>query len=251
LDKTGQFKINTRDLDRWLKLDIPKDIAGLTVFGLGSGKDDAVVVVNGKVDRAGIQALLAKHEDVKSITHGAHTIWSTGDDEYGVFVTDTLMVLSESREGIQKALDTVDGKVKDFSKSALSAALKDVPSGAFLSGVMPDLAGLSRLNSQSKVLEQASGLFFMAQERADNLLLRLQVTAATPENAKNMADVVQGIIAMGRLGGNEGDMARIASLLDGLKVQQDGKVLRLEFERPSREIADLISHGKGVARLLD
>jgi hypothetical protein len=89
---------------------------------------------------------------------------------------------------------------------------------------MPDLTGLSRMSSQSKVLEQASGLFFLAQEKQDTLLVRLQVTAASPESAKNMADIVQGIIAMGRMGGNEGDMAKIASLLDGLQVKLEGKV---------------------------
>ncbi|HSA94569.1 MAG TPA: hypothetical protein VLJ16_00865, partial [Acidobacteriota bacterium] len=152
---------------------------------------------------------------------------------------------------LQRVLDTAGGKSKSFAGSTLAASLKEVPSGAFLSGALPDLAGLSRMNSQSKVLEQASGLFFVAQERADNLFLRLQVTATTPENAKNMLDVVQGIIAMGRIGGNEGNMARIASLLDGLKVQQDGKVVRLEFERPAQEIADLLNHGRGLQGILD
>jgi len=46
-------------------------------------------------------------------------------------------------------------------------------------------------------------------------------------------------------------MAKIASLLDGLQVKLDGKVLRLEFERPSQEIADLLSHGRGLSGILD
>jgi hypothetical protein len=91
----------------------------------------------------------------------------------------------------------------------------------------------------------------MAQEKQDTLLVRLQVTAVSPESAKNMADIVQGIVAMGRMGGNQGDMAKIASLLDGLQVKLDGKVLRLEFERPSQEIADLLSHGRGLSGILD
>ncbi len=106
---------------------------------------------------------------------------------------------------------------------------------------MPELSRLSDLNSQSKVLEKASGLFFLAQEKTDKLLLRLQVTADSPESAKNMVDVVNGLIAMGRLGGNDEDMAKLASLLDGLQVKLDGKIVTLDFERPSKEIADLVS----------
>ncbi len=252
LEKDGKFQIKSRDLDRWLKIDVPRDITGVTVFGFGKGtKGDAVVAVTGKIDRAGLMALIAKDEEHKEIAHGAYTIYSTGDDEYGAFVNDNLVVLSESREAIQSVLDTAAGKTQNFAKSALSASLKEVPAGAFLSGVIPDLSGLSRMNSPSKVLEQASGLFFLAQEKQDTLLLRLQVTAVSPESAKNMADIVQGLIAMGRMGGNGGDMAKVASLLDGLQVKLEGKVLRLEFERPSQEIADLISQGRGLSGLLD
>ena len=252
LEKSGKFQIKSRDLDRWLKIDVPRDITGVTVFGFGDGtKGDAVVAVTGKIDRAGLMALIAKDEDHKEIAHGAYTIYSTGDDEYGAFVNDNLVVLSESREAIQSVLDTAAGKTQNFAKSALSASLKEVPAGAFLSGVVPDLSGLSRMNSKSKVLDQASGLFFLAQEKQDTLLLRLQVTAVSPESAKNMADIVQGLIAMGRMGGNEGDMAKVASLLDGLQVKLEGKVLRLEFERPSKEIADLLSQGRGLTGLLD
>jgi hypothetical protein len=252
LEKDGKFQIKSRDLDRWLKIDVPRDITGVTVFGFGDGtKGAAAVVVNGKFNRADLLALLAKDEDHKEIAYGAYTIYSTDDDEYGAFVNDNLVVLSESREAVQSVLDTAAGKTQNFAKSALSASLKDVPAGAFLSGVMPDLSALSRMNSQSKVLEQASGLFFLAQEKQDTLLVRLQVTAVSPESAKNMADVVQGIVAMGRMGGNQGEMAKIASLLDGLQVKLDGKVLRLDFERPSQDIADLISRGKGMAGLFD
>jgi len=252
LEKDGAFRIKSRDVDRWLKLDIPRDILSVTVFGFGDGdKDGAVVAVNGKFNRADLMALLAKEEDHQEIPYGAYIIHSTGDEGYGAFVTDNLIVLSESREAVQKALDSAAGKIPNFSKSALSASLKDVPAGAFLSGVMPDLSKLAGLSNQSKVLEKASGLFFLAQEKQEALQVRLQVTAASPESAKNMYDIVNGIMAMGRLGGNEGDMAKIASVLDGFQVRQDGKVLHLDFERPSKEIADLISHHKGMAGLLD
>jgi len=86
----------------------------------------------------------------------------------------------------------------------------------------------------------------MAQEKGANIMLSLHVTANSSESAKDMADVVQGLIAMARLGGREGEMAKIASLLDGLQVKLDGKVLRLDFERPSKEIADLITSGGGI-----
>jgi hypothetical protein len=250
LEKDGKFEIKGRDLKRWLWMD-PKDVSGLTVFGLGTGDDQVVFAVAGKFDKAGIIALVEADKKHQKTPFGAYTIYSTGSDEYGAFINDNLLVFSEGRAVIERVLGAAGGKAKNFAGTPLSASLKEVPSGAFLSGVIPDLTGLGKKLSPSKVLNQASGLFFLAQEKRDLLLVRLQVTAVTPESAKNMADIVQGLIALGRMGGNEGDRPRVARLLDGLRVQQDGKVLRLDFERPSKEIADLISHGKGMGVLLD
>ena len=250
LDKDGRFEVKSRDINRWLKIDFPKDVTGVTVFGLEPGaKGQVVVAVAGKFDKARLLTLLDLDEDKTEKPYGAYTVYSTGDDGFGAFVNDNLIVLSESAAAIEKVLDTAAGKAKDFAASALSASLKDVPSAAFLSGVLPDLSGLGKEINQSKVLDKASGLFFLAQEKQDILQIRLQITADSPESAKNMADVAQGLIAMGKLGGNEGEMAKISSLLDGLKVKLEGKVLRLDFERPSKEIADFVSRGHGLRGL--
>jgi len=251
LEKDGKFDIKSRDLNRWFKIDVPKDITGLTIFGLDPGDKQAVFAVAGKFDKAGLLALIAIDKEHQETPYGAYTLYSTGSDEYGAFINDGLIVFSEDRQAIEKVLDTAGGKAKNFTSTSLNASLKGVPSTAFLSGAMPDLSGISGMNSQSKILEKASELFFMAQEKQDALQIRLQVTADSPESAKNMADVVQGIIAMGKLGGNEGDMAKIASLLAGLQVTLAGKVLKLDFERPSREIADILSRGRGLHGILD
>ena len=53
LEKDGKFQIKSRDLDRWLKIDVPKDITGVTVFGLGPDDKQIVFAVAGKFDKAG------------------------------------------------------------------------------------------------------------------------------------------------------------------------------------------------------
>jgi hypothetical protein len=246
LDKSGKIQIKTRDIDRWLKMDLTKDIKDVTLFGLGPDDKDIVVAVAGKLDKAGIIAMIQFDKDHEEIPYGSYTLYSSEGDDYAAFINDNLVVFSESRAAIEKVLDTAGGKAKNFAGTPLNASLKSVPAGAFLGGVLPDLSGLGKEIGRSKVLEKASGLFFMAQEKGGNLHVSLDVTANSPESAKDMADVAQGLIAMARLGGREGEMAKIASFLDGLQVKLDGKVLRLDFERPSKEIADLISSGGGL-----
>lgn len=252
VEKGGQFEIKTRDAARWLKLDPTKDIKGVTLIGFEAGaKGEPVVAVSGTFDKAQLLGLIALDEKHTETAYGAYTVYSSGGDGYGAFVNDNLVVLSENRATLERILDTAGGKSKSFAGTALAAALKDVPGGAFLSGVLPDLSGLGREIGPSKVLEKASGLFFSALEKEDRLLVRLQVTADTPESAKNMYDVVQGLVAMGKLGVDPDSAAKVASLLEGLQIKQDGKVLRIDLERPSQEIADLINRGHMLHGLLD
>lgn len=250
LDEDGRFEFRVRDVERWLKIDIPRDITGVTLFGLGPDEDDAVFALAGKFDKARLMTLLDLDEDHREYAHGAFTIHSMDDDDFGAFVNDNLIVFSSDRGALEKALDAAGGKVKTFASSKLAAALKEVPAGAFLSGVVEDLSGLGKEINQSKLVEKASGLFFMAQEKQSVLHIRVQMEADTPENSKNIADLVQGLIALGRLSEGRGDMARLASLTERIRVKQDGKTVWLELEGPSREIADLLSRNGGFAAWL-
>jgi hypothetical protein len=246
LEKDGKFEIKSRDLNRWFKIDVPKDITGLTIFGLDPGDKQAVFAVAGKFDKAGLLALIALDKEHQEIPYGAYTLYSTGSDEFGAFINDGLIVFSESREAVEKVLDTAAGKTKSFASSKLNAAFKDVSSGTFLSGVVEDLSGLGKEINRSKFVEKASMMFFLAQEKQDNLQVRVQVTADSPENAKNMADMAQGFIALVRLGQGEGPGGIPASLVDGLRVKVEGKTVRLELDMPSQEVANLASRGRGL-----
>lgn len=246
LDKDGKLDIKSRDLNRWFKIDVPKDITGLTVFGLEPGDKQAVFAVAGRFDKARLLTLLDLAEDHTETSYGAYTLYSTGSDEYGAFINDGLIVFSESRPAIEKVLDTAAGKAKNFAASKLSASFKDVSSGAFLSGVVEDLAGLGKEVKQSKFVEKAGQMSFLAQEEKGNLQVRIQVTADSPESAKNMVDIAQGLIALARLGEGDGPKAVPAFLVDGLQVKMEGKTVRLELDVPSREIANMASRGRGL-----
>jgi hypothetical protein len=239
LDKEGRFMVKSRDFTHWLRIDSPKDIVGLTIFGLGPAEKENVFVISGKLDQKRLLSLLSLSDDYQEVPYGGYTLHLI-DDGAAVFLNDGLIVYSASRKAVEKVLDTAAGKAKNFAASRLNAAMKEVPPNAFVSAVFEDLAALDMKIRQSKLLEKVSGLFFMAQEKDDNLQAQVRVTADSPESAADMADIVQGIVALARMN-NE---TRVASLLDGLQVKLDGKAVRLEFSLPSREVAGLISSGR-------
>ncbi len=243
LREDGRLEIKDRDLDSWLKIDIFKDITGLTVFGMGPGEKDVVFAVAGKFDKPRLLALLDKDGKHEEVPYSGATILVTEDGQ-GAFINDGLIVYSESRAALEKVLDTSAGKAKNFGSSRLLAAFKDMSTGAFISGVVEDLAGLRIDVKQSKIIDATKGLQFVAEEKGGSFQVRVQVTAASLDSAKNMADIVQGFIALGKLSQGEGHRAIPASLVDGVQIKMDGKVVRLELAMPSREFADLASGGK-------
>jgi len=172
----------------------------------------------------------------------------TGDGQ-GAFINDGLIVYSESQPAIEKVLDTAAGKAKNFSSSKLHAAFQGLSSGTFLSGVLEDLAELGTDIKNSKVVDLAKGLFFMAQEKGDSFRISVQATANSEENGKNLADIVQGFAALGRMSRSEDRQAIPAFLIDGLQVKVEGKAVRLELNMPSRELAELASRGKHLSLL--
>jgi hypothetical protein len=249
LEKDGRLEVKNRDLTHWLKIDLFKDITGVTVFGLEPGEKQTVFAVAGKFDKARLLTLLDTDEKHQEIPYGGATI-HVMEDGQGAFINDGLIVYSESRPAIEKVLDTAAGKAKNFASSKLHSAFKDISSGAFLSGVVKDwrdMAGLGTGVRQSKIADMAKDLLFFAQEKGDRFQVRVQVTADSPESGKNMADIVQGFIALGKMSRGEGHRAIPASLIDGLQIKIEGNVVSLELDMPSREFADMASRGKHLS----
>ncbi len=251
LDSDGRIEIKTREIGRMMKIDFFKDVSGLTIFGFAPKPDRIVSLVSGRFDKKRMLTVLDLSDDYREIAYGGKTIYSTGGEEFGAFINDGLIVIGERREDIERVLDTAAGKGKSFAASGLNASFKSIAPGAFLYGVFEDLAGLDRKISESKLLGKAQGLFFLAQEKQDNLLLRLQVTADTPENAENMADIAQGLLAMARLSRKEGSSERMAFLADEAVVKKDGRTVRLEIDVPVKDVSSLISHGRGMGSFFD
>jgi hypothetical protein len=95
-------------------------------------------------------------------------------------------------------------------------------------------------------------LLFTAQEKQDNFQLQVRVSADSPESAQDMADIIKGLIAMAKLGQKDGRETGATSLLLDIQVKLVENTVSLELNRPSREMADILSHHPAALKeLLD
>ena len=128
--KGRQFEIKSRDLDRWLQ-DRPdqgrlrRDGVRTRARRQGTGR-----LRRRRQVRQGPASDPARPgRGPPETPYGAYTLYSTGDDEYGAFINDNLIVFSESREAIEKVLDTAGGKTKNFAGTAAERLAQGRPRG--------------------------------------------------------------------------------------------------------------------------
>jgi len=229
------------------KIDLFKDVNGITIWGIGKGKDNAVLCWDGKLDKEFILALLKLNKDFKEIPYGKYTVYKWEGDHFGAFANDHLAVAGEDENAIKHALDVISGKKKSLTASNLMTLWEGIPPDAFLKAAAHNIAELADDREASAILKQTGMVFFMALERNENLKLKLKLTTDKPETANNIHQIVMGFMALAKL--KQQDKApdkemKFLELLNHLTINVENNVLQMEFNYPSKDLVELISQGR-------
>lgn len=232
-------------LSKKFKIDLFKDVYSITIVGMGKGEDNVVLFWEGKIDKEFILALLKINEDYKEIPYDKYILYSWEGDHFGTFANDHLALMGEDKNAIMKVLDVISGKKKSMTASNLMALWKGIPNDAFLKAAACNIAELADDKGASAILKKTSMAFFMALERNDNLKLKLKLTTDTPETANNIHQIVKGFIALANMKKNDkgsDEHMKFLKLLDHLKIKVENNVIQVEFNYPSKDLAELFSH---------
>ncbi|MCK4760575.1 MAG: hypothetical protein KAW12_00150 [Candidatus Aminicenantes bacterium] len=238
-------KINKANLEFGEKLgvDLFKDIAAVTIFGTGKDKEKAVVCISGKLNKDHILSQLDKAKEHKQTPYGKYTLHSWKGDGAGAFVSDKLVLMGKDEQTIKDTLDVISGKKKNITKTKLMAHLKEMPSGAFFKAVADDISALAG-NKRPVILQKTGMAFFLVLEKNADLNMKLKMTTDSPETAKNIEQVVNGLIAMAKMQKSEKQDLRW-KLLEALTTTIKGNVVTMEFSYPSEQLVNMLEDRKG------
>ena len=229
-------------MSKKFKLDFFKDVNGITILGMGKDKDNAVLCYDGKVDKEFILGHLKLTKDYKEIPYGKYTIYSWEGDHVGTFANDHLALVGENEDAIKNVLDVISGKKKSMTASNLMTLWKGIPQDAFLKAAAHNIAELADDREASAILKKTGMAFFMALERNENLKLKLKLTTDTPETANNIHQIVKGFMALANMKKNDKESEeymKFLELLDHLKINVEKNVIQMEFNYPSKDLAEL------------
>lgn len=238
LDKSlSDFKKEIAEIERRGQIDFFKDIAHVTVIGMG--KDEAVVSFSGKWKKDHLVSLLKESESPREMRYGEYLIYNWGN-EFGVFVNNKLVLISGSESSIKNVLDTVSGKIKNISASpALAGQLKSLAPENFLTAVSVKLNEMINSNDfPSAVLKNSKGAFFSVAEVGDKLQVALSLETDSYETAQNLSDVFKGLKSLLAM---QNKVDADWNLVKSLKMNVQGSFFTLETEALVEEILRLIN----------
>jgi hypothetical protein len=232
----GVYKKN-KDFLKKYKIDIKKDIDGITVFGFGSGEENIVACLQGNFDQDHLLGLLGAEESHKEIPYGQYTIHNWDGDEYGVFAGKNLALMGPSEEAIKSALDVIAGKKANISSSPMNDYIKEIPGNAFMAALAKDISSLAKGESKVFIIKKTESAMFSLAEIKENFNIRLNFTVKTLEDAQNMENVLRGLISLANMQLEE--MKTKFKVPDDIVIATKGKKVYVEMNYPSKALLDI------------
>lgn len=224
-----------RVMERVGKIDLLRDISAVTIVGLGSRENDAVVALEGKIDKDYLLTLMELERSPEKIPYGKFTIYRWGHGEYGVFTADKLTLIGGSLQTIQLVLDTWEGKGKSAADTPLLAKFKSASSAAFMVASANKLSALTKNDEGSTILKKAGAAFLQLEEEKGLLKLNLVLETDSAETASNLAKVADGLLAIASMRGEPSSHG--IDVLKDLKISQEGNVLRATLVIPADDLS--------------
>ncbi len=241
----GNLHKKTEKISMMFGIDPFKDIKSIILYGLGVDEKETVICVSGNFTEDQIITQIKNIDTPNEAPYHQYTIYSgepskkSGkSSEFLAFPKKGLAYFAQSEKAIKTALDVAAGKGQDISASPLKSLLDKAPSGAILTAVVENIAALAKQTKPVILTKMGNALFTFAEKQED-LAFNLNVSTQTPEDAKNMEQILQGLIALVKM--QKEDIPVDVKLPEDLFVQTEGSTVRMGFTYPVDYIIKLIA----------
>ena len=223
-------------IEKTIGIDFFSDISSVTVIGMNHNNNEPVVAFSGNLDKTHLLGLLKEEESPNEINFGNFVIYNWDDDEHGVFAGDNLLIISENRSGLEKVLDTLSGKRKNFTGTSLHKQLRTLSQDTFLVATaenISDLLGEDDDDFGALILKKTESAFFSVNEQNNKVRLQLSLQTDSPETAANLESMVTGLKAF--LSMND-KIDPEWDIIKSLKVSAKGTAVELESQGSVEEL---------------
>jgi hypothetical protein len=231
---------------RKLKIDPLKDIQNVTIFGRGKENEEPVVAVSGRFDKSYLLGLVKAETTSKEIPYGKHTIYNWDSDEFGVFASDNLILISEKEGEIKMALDAMEGKIQNILKSPLFGRLIDESRSAILVAATNDLSGLAGSRGGPVMLTKMRNAAGSLNEVGEMMSIKVNIGTESAQVAKEIEQAIRGLVAIVNLQVKDADAL---ALTQSINIAVDGENVRVDAAYPIIKFVEILKKRGGLPRV--
>jgi hypothetical protein len=227
------------------------DVRDVTIYGSGPDEQKAVVIIDGKFDLEKLVSLAKLNPEYQAIEHGnvvlhrwLHTEKKMGREVnklmYGFGFEGRYVVIGSGFESIKQAADVFNG-----SSPSAAGDVSGLPSqpalnagGAFLQAAANNVAQSAAQHGKAAVLRQTDQLGLAIGEVNGQFYIDLAVTAKSAEAAQAMNKILDGVLAVAVLAGEE--QPELANLAKCVRLSCDGNAVRVRLEADARIVFETL-----------
>jgi len=238
---------------RALGIDPFKDIKGVTIYDTDDNPEHAIVVASTTSAIEQLIDLLKSDPATRTMTVDGHTLvafddkgktqyWHTRPGE----APDTRIVfISDDWKIVTDALKVVDGATSSLSRAGPGSPLAGDPdSGSIVYIRAAEIPSAVRNNpdpNASALLGQVGGVQLDLGERDGEIYGLAQLYTNSGEDAANISQVAQGLLALGKmLAKNNQELAPISNVLSAMKIEPQDRQLKLSFSYQSKKVIEAV-----------
>jgi hypothetical protein len=219
----------------------------VTIYGRGKEKENAVVVIQANFDKEMLLKLLAQNATHNGVEYGKYQIESWIDDkhkgnederQYGSFHGKDTIVIGTGLDAVKKSLDVLDGEAKNARQKKVFRLLKKAPKGAVVVAAANGLGKMAEQWDQAVMLKNTNQSCLLIGETEDAFYIDLKLDATSSKTATELTQMIQGVIALLNLAGN--DQPQVAELAAAIKLTTKKKLVHVHFEKDVEEVAAVL-----------
>jgi hypothetical protein len=227
--------------EKKFRINLLKDIKGVTVYGKGHDEESAVACISGRLDKDHLLRLLGMDEAHIEIPYGSFTMHNWDGEAFGAFVGNDLAVITKGEDILKHALDVISGKAADITNSEAASLIGRAPADSFVTAVARNISDLlgDEQDDHSAILKKAESALLHVAERGDDLFLGAEMSVTSPKDAENIEQMLKGLLAMVDM--YKDNIPAGIKIPEDIKISRAGNYVRVEMSYPTAEAIKLIA----------
>lgn len=239
------------ELREKIGIDGMKDLKGITVWGREAGGEDAVIVAHTTAVVDDVLERFRGEQGIETIDAEGYEVlsWTDGDERaYGhVRKTrrgdDRIVFIAHRKSDLTHGLRVADGE--EESAASGDAIVKDKPGdGAIVFVCVPEISSVVPGHMEEfapPFFGKLQGMRFEAGERGGKLFAEGALSTATSEDATNVFQAVQGLVAISKIvGSSDPEKADLVKLVEGLKITSEERTVTFSLACDAGAVRDAL-----------